>query len=568
MVFKMPRFKNAALPLLLFLLLLPSGALAEKITALWVTFSVDQPLPSAEKAKPLNAINWWYSEQRRTYYLFLPASAERNSLQIWFTGPSKLTADGRTVSSGDTAGFLVPGEKVTLVSDKNKYVLQVMKSATIPAMFLNTESGTLNDIHKSKSHAETGSMMLLSAGGARLYAGGLSQIKGRGNWTFSLAKRPYQIKLERSSDLCGMGKAKTWILLANHFENSLLRNKIVFDLANAAGLAYSSRSQAVDLYINNDYCGSYLLCEKVQIGDSRIDINDLEKATEKVNDAELNTYPAFGRTYQTGKGKGVKIPNDPKDITGGYLLELEYPDRYKKEASGFITTRGQPVIIKEPEYASPAQVEYIRAFMQGFENAIFSKDGIDPKSGKHYSEFVDMDSLVKKYLIEEITKNFDGNRSSLFYYKPADSQSKLAFCGPVWDYDIALGNYATDRNQKVKNPSYFVTNNDQGEHYYWFPALYKHADFREAVKKAYYESFVPALNVLLGNAPSTKDGLRSLDEYAAEIWASADMNFARRPIFNSSEAYVKTGKDYAENIEYVRNFLKGRMAFLAESWPR
>ncbi len=560
--------KNTAVLALLFLLLLPAGALAAKVTDLWVTFPTDQPLPSAQKAKPLNAVNWWYSDQRRTYYLFMPANADMDQLQIWFTGTGTLSVGGRTVVSGDTADFLVPGEKVTLSEGKNKYALQVMQSANIPAMFMNTESGSLTYIHKSKNNEETGSLLMLDAGGAGLYSGGLGQIKGRGNWTFSLAKRPYQIKLERSTDLCGMGKAKTWILLANHFDNSLLRNKIVFDLAGAAGLAYSSRSQAVDLYINNDYCGSYLLCEKAEIGDSRIDINDLEKATEKVNDAAPETYPSFGRAYQTGKGKGAQIPNDPEDITGGYLLELEYPDRYKVEASGFITTRGQPVIIKEPKYASPAQVEYIRAFMQGFENAIFAKDGIDPASGKHYSEFVDMDSLAKKYLVEEITKNFDGNRSSLYYYKPADGQSKLAFCGPVWDYDIAMGNYATTRNQKVKNPQYFVTNNDQGEHYYWFPALYKHADFKEAVKKAYYESFVPALDVLLGITPSGEGDLRSLDEYASEIWASADMNFTRRPIFNSSQAYVKTGRNYAENIEYVRKFLTERMAFLEESWPQ
>ncbi len=560
-------YKNWVL-LALLLVFLPAGALAEKVSDLWVTFSLPQEALQPGNAKtPLDVIRWWYSSKEKAYFLFLPAGVNPGDLQIWFTGPETLTAGKEKVQNGDAVDFLTPGNKITLASGKDKYTLKVVQSANIPAMFLNTESGSVEAIHKSKENEEKGALALLDANGELLYSGALSQIKCRGNYSFTLSKKPYQIKLDKAYDLCGMGKAKTWILLANHFDNSLLRNKIVFDLADAAGLAYSSRSQAVDLYVNSDYCGSYLLCEKVEIGETRIDIYDLEKATENENEAPLDTYEKFGKPDQKGKAKGYDIPNDPEDITGGYLMELDYKARYKTEPSGFITKKGQPVVIKEPKAASKAQMEYISTFMQGFENAVFAKDGKDPKSGKHYSEYVDMDSLVKKYLVEEIVKNFDANRTSLYYYKPSDKESKLVFAGPVWDYDIAIGNYAIPRNQRVKNPKYFVTNSDSGASYYWFPALYRQPDFKQAAMEIYHESFVPALNVLLGYAPSGGNSLRSLDEYAAEVEFSAAMNFMRWPIFNSPFWEVETGKNYSENIEYIRAFFEGRMAFLNENWP-
>ena len=562
----MKRFQyQAAVILVMMLLLLPMGALAAKLTDVWVT-GVMQNEEASDKL-PIGAIHWWYSNKDKAYYLFLPAGAKAEELRIWFEGAQSITTDGKTLSSGDPASFLTPGAKATLTCDKSKYTLVVMQSKNIPALFITTESGSLTSIHKSKNNQETGKMVMLNSDGTLSYDGALTQFKCRGNSSFTYAKKPYQFKLEKSTDLAGMGKAKTWILLADHEDNSLLRNKITFALADAVGLDYSSQSQTVDVFLNNDYYGTYLLCEKVEIGGSRIDINNLEKDTGEVNENPLNSYPAFGhKGYSLGQARGFQIPNDPEDITGGYLLELEKINRYKNEANGFTTTRGQPVVIKEPEAASQAQAAYISAFMQGFENAIFAEDGIDPASGKHYSEFVDMDSLVKKYLIEEISKNFDGNRSSLFFYKPSDEQSLLAFAGPVWDYDNAYGNYSSQRAESLKLPEYFAINKDNGERYYWYPALYKQPDFYQAVVKIYHEEFVPALRVLLGLEESEDGKLRSIDDFAVEIAPSAALNYTRWPVFNAKGRDVMTGRNYEENNAYLKKFLEGRLAFLSENW--
>jgi hypothetical protein len=551
-------------------ILLPSAAHAARINDVWVTHVMpgqERETPSFAKL-PEDAIRWWYSKKDRTYFLFLPAGSDSTNLRLWFdTSAESITVDGKTVHSGDQVDFLVPGVQVTLTCGENTYTLAVMQSINVPALFLSTESGSLDSIHASKENQEPGSLVLINNDGSLGYDGKLTQVKGRGNSTFPLNKKPYQIKLEKSTDLCGMGKSKTWILLAEYRDNSLLRNKIVFDLADALGLDYSSQSQITDVYINNDYYGSYLLCEKVEIGSSRVDINNLEKATEELNDQELVNFKKFGNKKAVEQSvKGYEIPNNPQDITGGYLVELEKPMRYPSEVSGFVTKRGQPVVIKEPEYASREQVEYIKNFFQGFENAIFAKDGIDPDSGKHYSEFVDMDSLVKKYLIEEVVKNFDGNTSSRFFYKPADEQSLKAFAGPVWDYDITLGNYSTPNSKKFKLPEYFAINCDGGTDYYWFPALYRQPDFYAAVLKSYREQFVPALETLLGKGENADGSLRSLNDYVAEISGSAAMNFARWPVFNMASREVKTGANYQENIDFIKNYLKRRMEFLAENW--
>ena len=551
------------------LLLLPLGAKAAKITDLWVTGAVFPTEQAAgdTQSKPADAIHWWYSGRTRKYYMFLPAGADVSRMRVWFKSSAEsIDMGGHTVRSGDTADFLTPGTEM-IVDAGSRYTLAVMQSANIPALFITTESGSLRNIHSSKEHKEKGSMVILDDDGSLLYSGELDQIKGRGNSTFAYPKKPYQIKLEKATDLCGMGKAKTWILLANHEDNSLLRNKIAFALAEAAGLPYTSRSQAVDVYINNDYLGSYLLCEKVESGNDRIDIADLKEATEEVNEKPLDKYPAYGTDKQfAGRSKGFQIPNNPEDITGGYLLELEKPHRYTPEASGFKTRKGLPVVIKEPEYVSRAQADYISAIIQTFENAIFSTDGIDPASGKHYTELVDVDSLVKKYILEEISKNFDANRTSFFLYKPADSKSTRFFVGPVWDYDIAFGNFENERTKSLKLPTGFIANRDRGMTYYWFPALYEHGDFYELAVKAYHEAFVPAIKALLGLDKDPAGKVMSIDEYAAEVESSAAMNFTRWRVFNAPDRTIKTGKDYPENIAYLKNFLSGRMAFLDENW--
>lgn len=541
---------------LLMLCFAMSAAQAAGGVTLWV---------SGDGNQGVDAIEWYLN--KNVYYLFLPGNVDRAELRIGFSGTEQLKIGGETVQKGDSASVL-PDEKTVITDARGKkYTLQVMQgSANLPALYITTESGTLDKIHAKKTNKEAGSLIFVTPEGEKAYDGALTQIKMRGNSSTTFKKKNYQIKLEDGANLMGMGKSRTWILTGNSRDKSLLRNQITLDMAMHSGLSYTPEHISAEVYINNQYMGLYLFSEKVMIDDDRVAITDLEAMNENLNGNVEEAAMVGPKKATKGQFKAYQLAKEPEDITGGYLIEFEsYPSRFKEEASAYHTTRAMTLVIKSPEYASVAQMEYISAFMQGFENAIFSKTGVDPDSGKHYAEFVDMQSLVNKYMIEEISKNYDGNNSSMFFYKPADSQSPLAFAGPVWDYDSAYGSYAQERNKRVLEGDGFWINNASGKSYWW-PALYKQADFKAAVKEQYRLTFKPALEILLGLREAPTNGLRSLDDYAKSIEASAAMNLVRWPALKNPSTVAKTGHTFEMNIDYLRKFLQERYEFLNKEW--
>lgn len=541
---------------LLMLCFAMSAAQAAGGVTLWV---------SGDGNQGVDAIEWYLN--KNVYYLFLPGNVDRAELRIGFSGTEQLKIGGETVQKGDSASVL-PDEKTVITDARGKkYTLQVMQgSANLPALYITTESGTLDKIHAKKTNKEAGSLIFVTPEGEKAYDGALTQIKMRGNSSTTFKKKNYQIKLEDGANLMGMGKSRTWILTGNSRDKSLLRNQISLDMAMHSGLSYTPEHISAEVYINNQYMGLYLFSEKVMIDDDRVAITDLEAMNENLNGNVEEAAMVGPKKATKGQFKAYQLAKEPEDITGGYLIEFEsYPSRFKEEASAYHTTRAMTLVIKSPEYASVAQMEYISAFMQGFENAIFSKTGVDPDSGKHYAEFVDMQSLVNKYMIEEISKNYDGNNSSMFFYKPADSQSPLAFAGPVWDYDSAYGSYAQERNKRVLEGDGFWINNASGKSYWW-PALYKQADFKAAVKEQYRLTFKPALEILLGLREAPTNGLRSLDDYAKSIEASAAMNLVRWPALKNPSTVAKTGHTFEMNIDYLRKFLQERYEFLNKEW--
>ena len=547
----------AALSILL-MLFTASACAASAGFEMWVS-------PTGDKTA--DAIKWYKSGN--TYYLFLPGNTDAGSLRVGFSGAESIKIDDKRVMPCAENTFLTPGKSVKVTAGKKTYTVKVMQgSQGLPALYITTESGSLTQIHKNKANKESGALVFVEADGKVGYDGKLTHIKMRGNSSTTFAKKNYQIKLSSGANLCGMGKSRTWILTGNYRDKSMLRNQITYDLAAYGGLPYTPEHISAEVYINNEYMGLYLFSEKVMIDDDRIAINDLENATEALNEGALNGYPLVGTKKATpGRFKAYRIPNEPEDITGGYLLEFEtYSTRYKEEASSYYTTRKNTLVVKSPEYCSENQMAYITGFMQSFENAIFSPDGIDPDTGKHYSELIDMDSLVAKYLVEEISKNYDGNNSSMFFFKPADSQSTLAFAGPAWDYDSAYGSYAREDNAKkvLTGDGLWIAAATGAK--YWWPALYKQPDFYARVTDAYAHLFRGGIRVLLGQEEDPQGLLKPLNDYADQIRSSVDMTLVRWPRQKNGSTVAKTGYTFDENISFLHRFLETRMAFLDQLW--
>lgn len=201
---------------------------------------------------------------------------------------------------------------------------------------------------------------------------------------------------------------------------------------------------------------------------------------------------------ECGSTKWVEIPNNPEVITGGYLLEIDLATRYVNEKSGFVSGYGQPVAVKDPEYASKEQVEYISAYYHEFENAVLSGDGYNVQ-GKHYSDYIDVESIAKMYVFQEFIKNVDGASTSLFLYK--DVGGKLV-AGPVWDVDLAFGFPIerdgvdmTDPQGKWMTGSYLQ--HELSGKYTLFSLLCRHNDFREEAQRQWEEYFEPNIAGLL-----------------------------------------------------------------------
>ena len=515
------------------------------------------------------AVSVWEKSNGQKY-LFLPAYMEGQSLTLEYSDADSVKAGEMPLSSGSQTDIISGGMKLTVKEGKKTESVIVMASANLPAIHLTTESGSLDYIHKKKGNKEKGSMMIVTAAGEIDFEQEINQLKGHGNATFVYEKKSYQVKLDKKASLLGMDKGKTYVLLANQHENSFVRNRMTFDIARELGLGYTSEARSVDLYINGEYRGSYLLCDKVGISSGSVDITDSEDAIEFANEEYIDRggegEPYGSNRYEKGTYKGAAWPREPEDVTGGYLFELEYQERYPDEVSGVVTARGQAVVVKSPEEMSRAQGEYVNALLNSFERAIFAGDGVDPKTGKHYTEIADFDSLVRKYMIEETCRNYDANKSSQYFYKDSDSVDPFIYAGPVWDYDSSWGNFAKEGNMDLASPK-GLSVAKQGFSYSWWPALYKHADFAAQVREVYDRELRPILEVIVGDrAEEDGSAIVSLDTYAAELEASAQMNFARWRVLNNQVRAVKTGADYEENIEYLRGWIKDRMAYLDKNW--
>ncbi|MBQ6021077.1 MAG: CotH kinase family protein [Clostridia bacterium] len=487
-------------------------------------------------------------------YLYLPSGCDESNLTVVLPGKHTVTVDGRQIADGISTSVFSAGEHTVAVDGQEK-TLRVLKSENLPSVYIDTESGSLEKIHESKSNKEKGDFTLVENGSAVIDCAELKSIKGRGNSTWAADKKPYNIKFDKKTDVLGMGKAKKWSLLANHFDATLLRNSVAFDLAESFGLRYTPSYRTVDLYINGRYEGNYQILESVEIGETRVDITDLENANEEANpgtDVEKAQRRGAVDSYAPGTDKWVKIKS-PADYSGGYLLETEMPDRYLNEICGFVTNNGQAIVLKSPEYASEKEVRYIEQIFNDAENAIVSSTGKNDK-GKHYTEYFDMDQLVKMYILTEYTFHRDAGQSSCYFYKDAGEDALHA--GPAWDFDLSFGNtrYSGKLPFNVADPEtwwanalFYMKENAQSPTI--FTRLYRQEDFRSTVSQEW-----KSLNGKISNE------LERLPEMIDTVASSAVMNAFRWNLLNGDTVEQKKASFLRECDKLSDFAMKRRMA--------
>jgi len=519
------------------------------------------------KIEDVSRIKWFFKEDEWRYYLFLPSMADLDHLILSVSGKDSIIIDDTVKVENGQRFSITEGPHTISTEDGFYYPIIVMKSANLETVMVQTESGNLDYIKELKGNNEEGIAIIYDQDGEKEYLGELEEIRGRGNATWFADKPAFQIKLPQKTDLFHMGSAKKWVLLANYWDDSMLRNDVAYEVAEKAGMDYVCDSVYVDFYINQEYYGVYQLCEKIEVDEERINIRDLKKETQKVNGTtNLEQYPQVGIKAEGILEENVEpmmrmsrdIPNNPEDITGGYIIEVDWLHRLMQEESGFVTRKNQAIHILSPSIASTKQVDYIATLWQEFEDAAFSAEGINPTTGRSYETYIDIESFARKYIMEEIAKNQDAVMSSQFYYKYPDYISKKIYAGPVWDYDIAFGNGDISERPGIVDfrdaNELFVMYNWE-EHNIWHALYFRETFFNRAMNN-YYNNIRPLF---------LEEAYEKIDDKADRLKPAVVLDRIRwKPYRYEDKDTILY--DYQNAVEYLKTFIVDRIAFLDTVW--
>lgn len=459
---------------------------------------------------------------------------------------------------------------------------------SVPTLYLDTASGSMDAVNADKTVREEGRYVFYTEAGIK-DASGRCRIHGRGNSSWKEDKKQYSLNLASARNVLGMESSEKFALVANHSDASNLRNKAVYDLAGMAGMPSSPESVFVNVYFNGTYNGLYLLAQRPNARGGSVHIHDLEArnrealaaASEKQTgsasagdgtgktgsaaDADGNeqsgSATVAGRTEPSGSATktdsgasgeaasetvdlvdedGLEIHASaqepvPDNITGGYLLEMD--GRYEDETYWFSTDRHH-FVVKYPEAIPLKEEKYIAAYVRAAERAFYSEDGRNPRTGKSWREYMDLDSWAKMYIMQDFMAQWDVESFSFFVYKDADDP--LLYCGPVWDFDLSMGATGLGRLPNVMQRSMWLRDHREG----WLTQLESFPVFSEAVDRIFKEEFCPAL----------EKWLEGFDVLSARLETSAAM-----------DCHVwHEDNEYMESALSLRSWLQGRMAFLQD----
>lgn len=429
-------------------------------------------------------------------------------------------------------------------TSKRQAANEIAENNHLPVLYINTNNGR----HVVSKTKYTAASMTIGDSEEVLTL----SIRGRGNSTWGMSKKPYKIRLDEKADLFGMGKSRHWILLANAFDASHLRNKLSYDLSARMGMT-AIESTFVNLFINGDYMGLYQLTESVRSENGRVPVYDWEDVAEDVAEA-IADEEDLSLEEETSLGSRMKkdlswVTSDVFEeytisdyiniarysIYGGYILEL---DEYYDEVSKFTTPEDVPIMIKSPEYLNTNDEMFacIRDYIFDMEEAMFAQDGYNA-DGKHYSEYVDMESFVDYWIVNQVFKSVELLYKSCFMYK--DSGEKLVF-GPVWDMDWSSGNHENLSGDSAD--PYTWTHDQSQDREYWYRALYDQPSFVVMLQDRWWEI-----------RPLIDEMIASIDPLADELSAAAEDNIEKWRV-----------GDFEWEVEELKNWLVRRAEWMDE----
>ncbi len=366
--------------------------------------------------------------------------------------------------------------------------------------------------------------------GADTLADDSIEIRGRGNGTWYMAKKPYRIKLNSKANLLGMpAKDKTWPILAHYADKSLIRNALALKISTICDIYFSPSFRFVDVVLNNDFIGNYLVTDQVEVSGDRVDITK-QKSTD------------------------TQLP----DIEGGYLLEIDGYANYSTAVpgasfpEGFLSVNNTTVSIKYPkdDEINQQQRDYIINYFNKFETLILNyKKGNSLDSIRKY---LDIDAMINWYIASELTANPD----CFWSMNLMKDRGKTQFTfGPMWDYDIA---FANDRRLGDTRNELMLYHAHQ---YGSFGTMAK------ALKRLFT---CPEINERLRNRwieirdKQLRDRVASfIDSTETLLDASQRLNYERWPTLNTiTHLELTTRGSFEAEVEFVRNYMSDHITSL------
>ena len=404
-------------------------------------------------------------------YVFLPSYAEFDRVTVtagkgktYALGGAELPGNGscENFRTGIPYAFTADGEHLGN--------LWFRRSENIPAMYIDTISGTVRELHRDTFPEELAGARLYTAGGDLDYLEDYAAIKCRGYTSAWLDKKSYTLSLEKSTGLLGMGNSEKWTLTANGYDPTHLRNKTVYSFADlvAPYPAWAPDCAYTELYLNGEYAGLYLLCQKPDTGPDHLNLAPEDYYFELTTD---------GRTG---------------------------PDSVVVE---FCSYKIAEVIF--PKKCAPEQADFLETKLEALHEVLLAEEETP------WQDYIDMDSWTRKYLLEEAFRNSDGGRASIYF--TYDTSEDRFYVGHCWDYDAtlgALGKEGWDSPHSMPVKRGWRTGDS------WFTALYRKEAFKDAFTEIYEKEFRP---LLLEYARDT------IPEFAQQIRSAVQSEYLRWP---------------------------------------
>ena len=455
--------------------------------------------------------------------LLIPYNVSANRLIATFTYSGvTIQIEGKEQVSGVTVNSFDKPVVYTVVAEdgtKVNYTVTVTnKSSGIPSVYINTEGGA--PILDKENYVEA--TIKIDGDGKYDNFEGKTSIRGRGNSTWGMPKKPYKLKLDTKAPLFGMNSHREWAVLANYFDKTFLRNITAFEISRIAEMSWTPSSVSFELYLNEAYQGVYTMTEQVTVSKDRFDI-ELVKPTDISGEA----------------------------LTGGYFLELDF---HFDETYKFKTERAKlPIMFKDPKKPTVEQFNYVQSYYNLAEEVLYSENYRDSENG--YRKYIDVESFINYYIVQELSKNVDGNmRGSCYMAIRRNGKIEQPL---VWDFDLAFGNadYITweqGASSAGWDGWYIKTCSP------WFDRLFEDPQFVEELKDRWNE-----LKPQLDKLPSfIKEHALMLDDAQTRNFSTKETNGAGWDINKVDWNTSRVSGSYKAEINYLVTFVEKRIGWL------